>query len=192
MFSFELFLKCTAVNLGLPAAPEARLGRTVHRGQSFWLLWSSSSESQWWRVLFLIAVWPRSSSFQKVKGVTYVVGIRAIQKLDKKSKAFLFSLTEKKYSEKATDTHASHSSSPELPPSGVKGASGSAVGLGELGSAQCPAAGARTHDFEYTAKIRTLAETERFFDELTKEKDQVKATKNGLPLFLNLRLVAKV
>lgn len=30
------------------------------------------------------------------------------------------------------------------------------------------------NDFEYTAKIRTLAETERFFDELTKEKDQVK------------------
>lgn len=29
-------------------------------------------------------------------------------------------------------------------------------------------------DFEYMAKIRTLAETERFFDELSKEKDQVK------------------
>lgn len=33
------------------------------------------------------------------------------------------------------------------------------------------------NDFEYTAKIRTLAETERFFDELTKEKDQVKLIK---------------
>lgn len=63
--------------------------------------------------------------------------------------------------------------------------------MGESGSAQCPATGARAHDFEYTAKIRTLAETERFFDELTKEKDQVKATKNCLPLFLNLTLVAK-
>lgn len=88
---------------------------------------------------------------------------------------------EKKYSEKATDTHASHSSSPELPPSGAKGASGSAAGSGELGSAQCPAAGARTHDFEYTAKIRTLAETERFFDELTKEKDQIEAALSRMP-----------
>ncbi|KAK1328597.1 LOW QUALITY PROTEIN: hypothetical protein QTO34_012170 [Cnephaeus nilssonii] len=88
---------------------------------------------------------------------------------------------EKKYSEKATDTHASHSSSPELPPSGAKGVPGSAAGSGELGSAQCPAAGARTHDFEYTAKIRTLAETERFFDELTKEKDQIEAALSRMP-----------
>ncbi|XP_054568567.1 M-phase phosphoprotein 9 isoform X3 [Eptesicus fuscus] len=88
---------------------------------------------------------------------------------------------EKKYSEKATGTHASHSSSPELPPSGAKGASGSAAASGELGSAQCPAAGARTHDFEYTAKIRTLAETERFFDELTKEKDQIEAALSRMP-----------
>ncbi|XP_045441497.1 M-phase phosphoprotein 9 isoform X5 [Pipistrellus kuhlii] len=83
----------------------------------------------------------------------------------------------KKYSEKATDTHASHSSSPDLPPSRAKGAEGS----GELGGAQCPAAGARTHDFEYTAKIRTLAETERFFDELTKEKDQIEAALSRMP-----------
>ncbi|XP_036209763.1 M-phase phosphoprotein 9 isoform X3 [Myotis myotis] len=88
---------------------------------------------------------------------------------------------EKKYSEKATDTHASHSSAPELPLSGAKGAPGSAVGTGESGSAQCPAAGARAHDFEYTAKIRTLAETERFFDELTKEKDQIEAALSRMP-----------
>ncbi|XP_015422741.1 PREDICTED: M-phase phosphoprotein 9 [Myotis davidii] len=88
---------------------------------------------------------------------------------------------EKKYSEKATDTHASHSSGPELPPSGAKGTVGSAAGTGESGSAQCPAAGARAHDFEYTAKIRTLAETERFFDELTKEKDQIEAALSRMP-----------
>lgn len=92
---------------------------------------------------------------------------------------------EKKYLEKATDTYASHSSSPELPPSGAKGTSGgtsgSAAGMGESGSAQCPATGARAHDFEYTAKIRTLAETERFFDELTKEKDQIEAALSRMP-----------
>lgn len=47
------------------------------------------------------------------------------------------------------------------------------------------------HDFEYTAKIRTLAETERFFDELTKEKDQVKTTKHFVDLFLNLTVVSQ-
>lgn len=36
-------------------------------------------------------------------------------------------------------------------------------------------------DFEYTAKIRTLAETERFFDELTKEKDQIEAALSRMP-----------
>lgn len=47
------------------------------------------------------------------------------------------------------------------------------------------------HDFEYTAKIRTLAETERFFDELTKEKDQVKTTKHFVDLFPNLTVVSQ-
>lgn len=58
---------------------------------------------------------------------------------------------------------------------------------------QCKPAPEASHgnDFEYTAKIRTLAETERFFDELTKEKDQVKTKKNFLNLFLNLTLVSK-
>ncbi|XP_063503241.1 M-phase phosphoprotein 9 isoform X8 [Pongo pygmaeus] len=37
------------------------------------------------------------------------------------------------------------------------------------------------NDFEYTAKIRTLAETERFFDELTKEKDQIEAALSRMP-----------
>ena len=55
-------------------------------------------------------------------------------------------------------------------PGGAQAAAGrAACGRGEPGSGA-----ARAPDFEYTAKIRTLAETERFFDELTKEKDQVK------------------
>nr|XP_025123549.1 M-phase phosphoprotein 9 isoform X7 [Bubalus bubalis] len=37
------------------------------------------------------------------------------------------------------------------------------------------------NNFEYTAKIRTLAETERFFDELTKEKDQIEAALSRMP-----------
>ncbi|XP_049625156.1 M-phase phosphoprotein 9 [Suncus etruscus] len=36
-------------------------------------------------------------------------------------------------------------------------------------------------DFEYMAKIRTLAETERFFDELSKEKDQIEAALSRMP-----------
>lgn len=36
-------------------------------------------------------------------------------------------------------------------------------------------------DFKYTARIRTLAETERLFDELTQEKQQAK-----IILILNL------
>lgn len=57
---------------------------------------------------------------------------------------------------------------------------------------QCKPASVAPHgnDFEYTAKIRTLAETERFFDELTKEKDQVKTNKN-LNFFLTLMLVSE-
>lgn len=56
---------------------------------------------------------------------------------------------------------------------------------------QSTSATSQGNDFEYTAKIRTLAETERFFDELTKEKDQVKTNKSVLNLFLNLMLMSE-
>lgn len=48
---------------------------------------------------------------------------------------------------------------------------------------QCQPGSAAPQDngFEYTAKIRTLAETERFFDELTKEKDQIEAALSRMP-----------
>ncbi|XP_039735227.1 M-phase phosphoprotein 9 isoform X3 [Pteropus medius] len=76
---------------------------------------------------------------------------------------------EKKYSEKATDVHADHNSSPEPLPNRAKTFSVRPASH----EPWKPAPGAQHgHDFEYTAKIRTLAETERFFDELTKEKDQ--------------------
>uniref|UniRef100_A0A7N5KLN2 M-phase phosphoprotein 9 n=1 Tax=Ailuropoda melanoleuca TaxID=9646 RepID=A0A7N5KLN2_AILME len=83
---------------------------------------------------------------------------------------------EKKYSETATDIHANHSSSPELLPNGVKKVSVRSAWEKNksVSYEQCKPASVAPHgnDFEYTAKIRTLAETERFFDELTKEKDQ--------------------
>lgn len=90
---------------------------------------------------------------------------------------------EKKYSEKATDTHANSSSPPELLPSGMKAPGRPAWAKGEPGSCeQCQSTPApRAQDFEYTAKIRTLAETERFFDELTKEKDQIEAALSRMP-----------
>ncbi|XP_075389718.1 M-phase phosphoprotein 9 isoform X2 [Tenrec ecaudatus] len=52
-----------------------------------------------------------------------------------------------------------------------------------VGSEQgAPASGApHANDFEYTSTIRTLAETERFFDELTKEKDQIEAALSRMP-----------
>lgn len=94
---------------------------------------------------------------------------------------FLFSLTEKKYSETATDIHVNHSSSPELLPNGVKKVSVRSAWEKNksVSYEQCKPTSVAPHgnDFEYTAKIRTLAETERFFDELTKEKDQVKTNK---------------
>ncbi|KAM7050408.1 M-phase phosphoprotein 9 isoform 2-T3 [Molossus nigricans] len=91
---------------------------------------------------------------------------------------------EKKYSEKATDTHVNPNSSPELLPSGVKAAYGRpAWGTGEPGGQQCEPTPTPTPtpDFQYTSSIRTLAETERFFDELTKEKDQIEAALSRMP-----------
>lgn len=87
-------------------------------------------------------------------------------------------LTEKNYSEKATESHIHHSSCPDPSPSGVKKAPVPAAreeweSAGRQPCQPVPVT-AQGADFEYTAKIRTLAETERFFDELTKEKDQVK------------------
>ena len=90
------------------------------------------------------------------------------------------SYTEKKYSERNSDDPVNPSSCPEHSPNGLKKVStrqawekSKSVSL-----EQCQPGSAAPQDngFEYTAKIRTLAETERFFDELTKEKDQVKQT----------------
>ncbi|XP_008687043.1 M-phase phosphoprotein 9 isoform X4 [Ursus maritimus] len=92
---------------------------------------------------------------------------------------------EKKYSETATDIHANHSSSPELLPNGVKKVSVRSAWEKNksVSYEQCKPALVAPHgnDFEYTAKIRTLAETERFFDELTKEKDQIEAALSRMP-----------
>ncbi|XP_059974650.1 M-phase phosphoprotein 9 isoform X5 [Mesoplodon densirostris] len=92
---------------------------------------------------------------------------------------------EKEYSEKTTDIHVNHSSSPEPLPSGVKKVSvrsawekNKSVSYEQCKPAYVPPQG---NDFEYTAKIRTLAETERFFDELTKEKDQIEAALSRMP-----------
>ncbi|MBW02054.1 M-phase phosphoprotein 9, partial [Eschrichtius robustus] len=92
---------------------------------------------------------------------------------------------EKKYSERTTDIHVNHSSSPEPLPSGVKKVpvrsaweKNKSVSYEQCKPACVPPQG---NDFEYTAKIRTLAETERFFDELTKEKDQIEAALSRMP-----------
>ncbi|XP_032732314.1 M-phase phosphoprotein 9 isoform X2 [Lontra canadensis] len=94
-------------------------------------------------------------------------------------------LEEKKYSETATDIHANHSPSPELLPNGVKKVSVRSAWEKNksVSYEQCKPASVAPHgnDFEYTAKIRTLAETERFFDELTKEKDQIEAALSRMP-----------
>ncbi|KAM4827433.1 M-phase phosphoprotein 9 isoform 4-T5 [Thomomys bottae] len=90
---------------------------------------------------------------------------------------------EKNYSEKATD--ASHSSSPEPLPNGVKTVSVRPTWekTKSVSYEQCKPVSVtpQGNDFEYTAKIRTLAETERFFDELTKEKDQIEAALSRMP-----------
>ncbi|KAK2507616.1 hypothetical protein MC885_007158, partial [Smutsia gigantea] len=94
-------------------------------------------------------------------------------------------LEEKKYSEKAADIHVNHSSSPELLPNGVKNVSVRPAWEKNksVSYEQCKPTSVAAHgnDFEYTAKIRTLAETERFFDELTKEKDQIEAALSRMP-----------
>ncbi|XP_031193781.1 M-phase phosphoprotein 9 isoform X3 [Mastomys coucha] len=92
---------------------------------------------------------------------------------------------EKKYSEKTSDEPVNPSSCPEHSPNGLKKVSlrqawekSKSVSLD-----QCKPVSAtpQDNDFEYTAKIRTLAETERFFDELTKEKDQIEAALSRMP-----------
>ncbi|KAG8514975.1 M-phase phosphoprotein 9 [Galemys pyrenaicus] len=83
---------------------------------------------------------------------------------------------EKQYSEKATAIPGDPGCLPETPVP-------SAWEWSKLSSCvPCrPELAAHGGDFEYTAKIRTLAETERFFDELTKEKDQIEAALSRLP-----------
>lgn len=119
--------------------------------------------------------------FGKWGWARYVFSLSLLNKLGKKHRKFLSFLTEQKYSEKASDDPVNHSSCPEPLPSGVKKVStrqawekSKSVSLEQR--KPVPAA-LQGNDFEYTAKIRTLAETERFFDELTKEKDQVKLIK---------------
>ncbi|XP_065760056.1 M-phase phosphoprotein 9 isoform X4 [Muntiacus reevesi] len=92
---------------------------------------------------------------------------------------------EKKYSEKTTDIHVNHSSSPEPLPNGAKKVSvrpawekNKSVSFEQC---QPVSTAPQGNNFEYTAKIRTLAETERFFDELTKEKDQIEAALSRMP-----------
>ncbi|XP_023372600.1 M-phase phosphoprotein 9 [Otolemur garnettii] len=92
---------------------------------------------------------------------------------------------EKKYSEKATDNHVNHSSCPEPLPNEVKKVSVKPAWEKNksVSYEQCKPVSVtpQGNDFEYTAKIRTLAETERFFDELTKEKDQIEAALSRMP-----------
>ncbi|XP_021562401.1 M-phase phosphoprotein 9 [Carlito syrichta] len=92
---------------------------------------------------------------------------------------------EKKYSERAIANHVNHSSCPELLPNGVKKVpvrpaweKNKSVSYEQCEPVSVTPQG---NDFEYTAKIRTLAETERFFDELTKEKDQIEAALSRMP-----------
>uniref|UniRef100_A0A8C0WRN7 M-phase phosphoprotein 9 n=1 Tax=Castor canadensis TaxID=51338 RepID=A0A8C0WRN7_CASCN len=92
---------------------------------------------------------------------------------------------EKKYSEKANDDHVNHNSCSEPLPNGVKKVSvrpawekNKSVSYEQCKPVSVTPQG---NDFEYTAKIRTLAETERFFDELTKEKDQIEAALSRMP-----------
>nr|XP_016779987.2 M-phase phosphoprotein 9 isoform X6 [Pan troglodytes] len=95
------------------------------------------------------------------------------------------STPKKTYSEKATDNHVNHSSCPEPVPNGVKKVSVRTAWEKNksVSYEQCKPVSVtpQGNDFEYTAKIRTLAETERFFDELTKEKDQIEAALSRMP-----------
>ncbi|XP_037672760.1 M-phase phosphoprotein 9 isoform X3 [Choloepus didactylus] len=89
---------------------------------------------------------------------------------------------ERKYSEKNTENN---SSCLEPLPNGVKNVSIKSAWERNksVSYEQCKPISVKPHgdDFEYTAKIRTLAETERFFDELTKEKDQIEAALSRMP-----------
>lgn len=110
-----------------------------------------------------------------------LICIQSIRKISKRYKKFLSFLTEKKYSEKASDSPVTHNSCPESLPNGVRKVpvrqAWEKSKSASLEQCKPGSAAPQSNDFEYTAKIRTLAETERFFDELTKEKDQVKQTK---------------
>ncbi|KAG3279141.1 M-phase phosphoprotein 9 [Ictidomys tridecemlineatus] len=92
---------------------------------------------------------------------------------------------EKRYLENATDNHGNHNSCSESLPNGMKKASVRSAWEKNksVNYEQCKPVSVtpQGNDFEYTAKIRTLAETERFFDELTKEKDQIEAALNRMP-----------
>ncbi|XP_052611396.1 M-phase phosphoprotein 9 isoform X4 [Peromyscus californicus insignis] len=92
---------------------------------------------------------------------------------------------EKKYLEKASDSPVNQSSCPESLPNGVRKVSVRQAWEKSKSASleQCKpvSAAPQSNDFEYTAKIRTLAETERFFDELTKEKDQIEAALSRMP-----------
>ncbi|KAK7804956.1 hypothetical protein U0070_025478 [Myodes glareolus] len=92
---------------------------------------------------------------------------------------------EQKYSQKVSDNPVNHSSCPEPLPSGVKKVPARQAWekSKSVSLEQCKpvSAALQGNDFEYTAKIRTLAETERFFDELTKEKDQIEAALSRMP-----------
>ncbi|XP_051017422.1 M-phase phosphoprotein 9 isoform X1 [Acomys russatus] len=91
----------------------------------------------------------------------------------------------KKISEQTSDDPVNQSSCPEPLPNGVKRASARQAWekSKSVSLEQCKpvSAAPQGNDFEYTAKIRTLAETERFFDELTKEKDQIEAALSRMP-----------
>ncbi|ELW65489.1 M-phase phosphoprotein 9, partial [Tupaia chinensis] len=92
---------------------------------------------------------------------------------------------EKRYAEQDTGSHVQHGSRPEPWSPGMKQASVRAAWerSGPLSQEQSEPVSVtpRGDGFEYTAKIRTLAETERFFDELTKEKDQIEAALSRMP-----------
>lgn len=87
--------------------------------------------------------------------------------------------------EKTSDDPVNPSSCPEHSANGLKKVSTKQAWekSKSLSLEQCKPASAASqdNDFEYTAKIRTLAETERFFDELTKEKDQIEAALSRMP-----------
>lgn len=103
----------------------------------------------------------------------------------RKQLQFLDDMEEKKYSEKTSDDPVNPSSCPEHSANGLKKVSMRQAWekSKSLSLEQCKPASAtpQDNDFEYTAKIRTLAETERFFDELTKEKDQIEAALSRMP-----------